>query len=230
MVGATPTLACYILPEIIRPFRKKHPGIRVIFVDEPAARLEKMVEDRQLDFYFGAKPSSKSALRCQVVAKDNYVLVAPKDHPLSKLRCNDVRELSAYPILLMRRGTIVRDEVEQFFTKHRLKIKPVEEVSNHFTLGGRVEAGCGITLLRRSAHPVIAHPGTVAIDVPDRIVVRVAARPDYNPAPAADAFLSIMIPLVRKILSDQRIDREGSGSDAMPSAPSSRPVDSGAFP
>jgi LysR family carnitine catabolism transcriptional activator len=208
-VGATPTLACYILPEIIRSFRKKHPGIRVMFSDEPAARLEKMVEDRQIDFYFGAKPPSKSALRFQVVAKDNYVLVAPKDHPLSVTGCTDVRELSAYPILLMRRGTIVRDEVEHFFAKHRLNIKPVEEVSNHFTLGGLVEAGCGITLLPRSAHPVIAHPGTVAIEIPDRTFVRVlgvATRSDYKPAPAAEAFLSIMIPLVRKILEAQRID------------------------
>lgn len=202
-VGATPTLACYILPEIIRSFRKKHPGIRIFFSDEPAARLEKMVEDRQVDFYFGAKPSSKSALRFQVVAKDNYVLVVPNDHPLSVMGCTDVRELSAYPMLLMRRGTIVRNEVEQFFAKHRLDIKPVEEVSNHFTLGGLVEAGCGITLLPRSAHPVIAHPGTVAVEIPDRAFVRVlgvATRSDYKPAPAANAFLSIMIPLVRKIL------------------------------
>lgn len=202
-VGATPTLACYILPEIIGSFRKKYPNIRVSFSDETAARLEKMVEDRQLDFYFGAKPPSKSVLRFQIVAEDKYVIVAPRLHPLSKAGCRDIRELTSYPILLMRRGTIVRDETEQFFKKHGLTINPVEEVSNHFTLGGLVEAGCGITLLPRSAHPVIAHPGTVAIDIPDKTFVRVlgvATRADYKPAPAADAFLSVMVPHVKKIL------------------------------
>lgn len=226
-VGATPTLACYILPEIIGSFRKMHPGIRITFSDEPAARLEKMVEDRQLDFYFGAKPSSKSSLRFQIVAKDNYAIVAPKDHPLAKTGCTDVRELSAYPILLMRRGTIVRDEIEQFFRKHRLEMKPVEEVSNHFTLGGLVEAGCGITLLPRSAHPVIAHPGTVAIEIPDRTFVRVlgvATRPDYKPAPAADAFLAAMIPLVRKILSGRRSERQHFENKGFPSHTSRRKV------
>src|SRR6202000_2073998 len=39
-VGATPTLACYIVPEIIGSFRRKFPGIRIIFSDEPAAQLE----------------------------------------------------------------------------------------------------------------------------------------------------------------------------------------------
>ena len=209
-VGATPTLACYILPEVIGSFRNKYPGIRVVFSDETAARLEKMVEERQLDFYFGAKPSARSTLRFQFVGEEKYVIVAPKSHPLAKAGCVDVQQLADFPILLMCRGTNVRDQIDQFLKKHELNITPVEEVSNHFTLGGLVEAGCGITLLPRSAHPVIAHPGTVAVDLPDPSFVRVlgvATRPDYKPAPAADAFLSIMIPLVRKILISRRARR-----------------------
>lgn len=202
-VGATPTLASYILPEIIGSFRKKFPGIRIIFSDEHAARLETMVEERQLDFYFGPRPSARSKLRFQVVAQDPYVIVAPKGHPLTSSGCQNVKVLAQQPFLLMRQGTIVRYEIENFFRRHRLKIVPVEEVSNHFTLGGLVEAGCGLTLLPRSAHPVIAHPGTMAVEIPDRKFVRVlgvATRPDYKPSPAAKAFLSMMVPLVVNLI------------------------------
>jgi DNA-binding transcriptional LysR family regulator len=202
-VGASPTLACYILPEIIGSFRKKHPGIRILFSDEPAARLTAMVQDRELDFYFGPRPSAGSALRFQAVAEDRYVIVAPKEHPLVNTGCRDPRELARYPMLLMRGGTNVRDEIDRFFRRHRLNIKPVEEVSNHFTLGGLVESGCGLTLLPRSAHPVIAHPGTAIIETPDPKFVRVlgvATRPDYRPSPAAKAFLASMIPLVKDLL------------------------------
>src|SRR5262249_43486565 len=135
-VGATPTLACYILPEVIGSFRKKYPGIRVVFSDETAARLEKMVEERQLDFYFGAKPSARSNLRFQLVGEENYVIVVPRAHPLAKEGCTNVRQLADYPMLLMCRGTNVRDQIDGFLKKHGLNIKPVEEVSNHFTLGG----------------------------------------------------------------------------------------------
>jgi LysR family transcriptional regulator, carnitine catabolism transcriptional activator len=214
-VGATPTLACYLLPEIIGSFRKRHPGIRVVFSDETAARLEKMVEERQLDFYFGAKPSSRSNLRFQFVAEDKYVIVVPKSHVLAKRGCRKVQQLAQYPMLLMSRGTNVRDHIDDFFKRHGLMIKPIEEVSNHFTLGGLVQAGCGITLLPRAAHPVIAHPGTVAIDIPDPSFVRVlgvATRPDYKPAPAAKAFLSVMIPLVREILLGGPARRRRSSS------------------
>lgn len=208
-VGATPTLACYILPEVIGSFRKAHPGVRVLFTDEPAARLEQMVEDRDLDFYFGPKPSRGSSLRFRVVAHDPYVVVAPKSHPLVKSGYRDVRQISRYPVLLMSRGTNVREHVDRFFKKHHLHIDPVEEVANHFTLGGLVEAGCGITLLPRSAHPVIAHPGTVTVPVPDPSFVRVlgvATRKDYKAAPAAEWFLSTMTPLVKNML--QHRDRK----------------------
>lgn len=205
-VGATPTLACYILPEVIGSFRKAHPGVRVLFTDEPAAILERMVENRDLDFYFGPKPSRQSSLRFRIVAHDPYVAVVPKSHPLVKSGYRDIRQIAKYPILLMSRGTNVREQVDRFFRKHHLHIEPVEEVANHFTLGGLVEAGCGITLLPRSAHPVIAHPGTVTVSIPDPAFVRVlgvATRKDYKPAPAAQWFMSTMTPLVKAIIQDR---------------------------
>lgn len=206
-VGATPTLACYLLPEIIGSFQKKFPGIRVHFSDETAARLEVMVEERELDFYFGPRPSAKSKLRFQVVAQDAYVLVVPRDHKFTRSGCRHVKLLAQHPLLLLRRGTNVRYEIERFFRRHRLKVVPVAEVSNHFTLGGLVEAGCGLTLLPRSAHPVIAHPGTAAIEIPDSKFVRVLGvitRTDYKASPAAKAFLSMMIPLVIDLLSRRK--------------------------
>jgi DNA-binding transcriptional LysR family regulator len=215
-VGATPTLACYIVPEIIGSFRRKFPGIRIIFSDEPAAQLEAMVESRQLDFYFGPKPSSKSALRFQFVGEDRYVIVVPKGHPLAKRGRAEIRDLDKYPLLLMCRGTYVREEIDRLLKKHHLHANPVSEVSNHFTLGGLVEAGCGITVLPRLAYPVIAHPGTVTVEVPDSDFVRalgVATRRDYKPAPAAEAFLAAMIPLVKSTLRGRGAGRNTRKSD-----------------
>lgn len=207
-VGATPTLAGQILAEIIGSFRKKHPGIRVEFIDEPAARLEQLVQDQAIDFYFGPKPSLRSGLRFQVIATDPFVAIVPKGHPLARAGCTSVRQLTEYPMLLMSKGTNVREQVDQFIQRHRLKPQLVEEVTNHFTLGGLVQAGCGITLLPRSAHPVMAHPATVAVAIPDDAFVRVlgiAMRADYHASPAANAFLTEMVPGIKKLLN--RADR-----------------------
>lgn len=144
-----------------------------------------------------------------------------KGHKLAKRGCSDPREIVKYPLLLMCRGTYVRDEIDRFFKKHRLKAECAGELSNHFTLGGLVEAGCGITVLPRLAYPVIAHPGTVAIDVPDANFVRalgVATRRDYKPSPAAEAFLASMVPLVKELLRRKRTPNLRGSSVAGPIA------------
>jgi LysR family transcriptional regulator, carnitine catabolism transcriptional activator len=200
-VGATPTLAGYMFPEIIRSYREKYPGIRVHFTDEPTTRLERMVVDRELDFYFGPKPSLSSGLAFRVVAHDEYVVVVPKSHELAKSRKIKIEKLTKYPILLMRRNTTVRKEIDDFFSKKDLHIEPTEEVSSHFTLGGLVEAGCGITLLPNSALPLAAHPGILAVRFSDAKFFRIlgiATRTDYRTAPAAKEFMKMMTPLVKK--------------------------------
>mgnify|MGYP003627579479 CR=1 FL=1 len=200
-IGATPTLAGYILPEIIKTYRDKYPGVRVQFVDEPTTRLERLVANRELDFYFGPKPSVASGLAFEFVAEDEYVVVVPKSHKLANSRSISARKLSEHSILLMRRNTMVRQEIEQFFAKHDLHIEPAEEASNHFTLGGLVEAGCGITLLPRSALPLVAHPGVSIVSISGPTFFRtlgIATLTDYRPSPAATAFMKMITPLIKK--------------------------------
>jgi len=200
-VGATPTLAGYMLPEIIRTYREKHPGIRVHFSDEPTVRLERLVTDRELDFYFGPKPSLTSGLEFRVVAEDDYVVVVPKSHKFARLRSVSTKAVAAEPMLLMRRDTMVRKEIDGFFLQQGISLDPVEEVSSHFTLGGLVEAECGITLLPRVALPLVAHPGVAVLPLSGGRFTRVlgiATRADYRPSPAATAFIQMMTPLVKR--------------------------------
>ena len=203
-VGATPTLAGHMLPEIIRSFREKYPGIRVHFSDEPTMRLERMVTDRELDFYFGPKPSPGSTLRFRVVAKDDYVVIVPKNHKLASAKSITKKQIENEKVLLMRRDTIVRKEVDAFFARQKITVKAVEEVSNHFTLGGLVQAECGISLLPRIAVPLVAHPGIAILKIANAKFSRVlgiATRADYVPSPAATAFMAMMEPLVGELIS-----------------------------
>ncbi len=204
-VGATPTLAGYMLPEIIRSFREKYPGIRVHFSDEPTVRLERMVEDRELDFYFGPKPSSGSTLEFRVVAKDEYVVIVPKNHRLATSKSITNKQIENEKLLLMRRDTMVRKEVDAFFARQKITTNAVEEVSNHFTLGGLVQAECGISLLPRTALPLIAHPGVTILTIANTSFSRIlgiATRTDYLPSPAATAFMQMMKPLVEEFISE----------------------------
>ncbi|MEZ5811707.1 MAG: LysR family transcriptional regulator [Rhizobiaceae bacterium] len=203
-VGATPTLASYMLPDIMRKFRQQFPDVRLHFTDEPTTRLEQLVADRALDFYFGPAPSRASALSFKFLANDPYQVVVPKNHELAHAARVSVAELPRYRVLLMHKNTMVRKEIDRFLARHSIFIEPEEEVTNHFTLGGLVEAGIGITLLPATALPLIAHPGVRVVDLIEADFVRrlgVATRVDYRPAPAAKAFLTMISPHVRRYCS-----------------------------
>ncbi|MBL4756911.1 MAG: LysR family transcriptional regulator [Rhizobiales bacterium] len=200
-IGVTPTLAGYMLPQILQSYQDKFPGVRVHFVDEPTLTLERMVIDRELDFYFGPKPTLNSGLSFSVVAKDEYVVVVPKNHPLSKKKKVSIDALKKENFLLMKPGTMVRREVDEFFAGRSIRIEPIEEVSNHFTLGGLVAAGRGITMLPYLALLLIGHPGIAIVRISDATLYRdlgIATRGDYRPAPAVTAFMNMMVPFVKR--------------------------------
>jgi DNA-binding transcriptional LysR family regulator len=115
--------------------------------------------------------------------------------------------LKEHKFVLMKTGTMVRKEIDEFFAARNLRIEPIEEVSNHFTLGGLVAAGCGITMLPYLALLLVGHPGVVIVRVSDATLFRnlgIATRDDYRPAPAAKAFMDMMVPLLRSECGRQR--------------------------
>lgn len=199
-VGAAPTLAVYIVPEVIRSFRLSYPKIRVRFSDDNTPRLERMVSEKLLDFYFGPQPPPGSSLLFDVIAEDEYVVVVSDDHELAGNKGVTVKALSKYPWVFMRHGTSVRREVERFLAREKVEVDVVEEVANHFTLGALVAKGFGVSLLPRTAMPLTGHPGITPLPLNGSTLLRtlgVATRPDYVPTPAAKQFMEMVFPLIR---------------------------------
>lgn len=199
-VGAAPSLAVYILPAVVHTFRTKFPAVRVTVSDENTPRLEEQVLAGELDLYLGPRPPALSTLLFEKVAEDDYVALIPCKHPLSSRSSLRVADLANQKWLLMKEGTSMRRETGRFLEHHRLKVQVVEEVANHFTLGGMVAAGCGITILPSTAIPLAALPGISVIPLADARLTRelgIAIRPDHVHGPAARALLEIAVPLVQ---------------------------------
>ena len=199
-MGAAPTLAVHILPAVVRSFRLRFPGVRVILSDENTPRLEEMVLAGELDMYIGPRPPALSPLLFDPIAEDDYLVLVPGDHPLSGYTTLKVGDLESSDWLMMKEGTSMRRETGRFLERHGLKVRVVEEVANHFTLGGMVAAGCGITILPRTAIALAALPGVSAIPLADARLTRelgIATRADHIHGPAAKALLGIAVPLVR---------------------------------
>ena len=84
-VGASPTCATYYLPPRLAEFMRHHPGIKLNVAVEPSRDLNRGVAAGTLDCAFIASTPDPGLVAFEL-ARDELVMVAHRDHPLSQRR------------------------------------------------------------------------------------------------------------------------------------------------
>ena len=84
-VGASPTCATYYLPPHLAEFTRRHPGVKLSVIVEPSAELNRQVLAGTLDCAI-LEGAPDPALVAFELTRDELVVVAHRDHPLSRLR------------------------------------------------------------------------------------------------------------------------------------------------
>ena len=93
---------------------------------------------------------------------DTFQAVCRFDHPLAKRKKINGAELSNFEMILLRRGSGIRDELDRTFESNGIQLNVVNETTQILTLLGLVEAGLGVTVLPSMLCPDPAH-GAVAV-------------------------------------------------------------------
>jgi DNA-binding transcriptional LysR family regulator len=84
-VGASPTCATYYLPGYLAAFAAAHQGIKLGVTVEPSSELNRKVVAGTLDCAV-IEGAPDPGLMCVELSRDELVLIAHRDHPLSKLQ------------------------------------------------------------------------------------------------------------------------------------------------
>jgi DNA-binding transcriptional LysR family regulator len=84
-LGASPTCATYYVPPYLAEFTSQHPGIKLGMSVEPSADLDRRVLVGTLDCAVVEAEPDPQLVAFQM-AQDELILVARRDHPLSRLR------------------------------------------------------------------------------------------------------------------------------------------------
>jgi DNA-binding transcriptional LysR family regulator len=97
-LGASPTCASYYLPSRLSAFSARYPAVKLTLAVEPSAAIGSQVVAGALDCAVieGEPPPELMAV---VIARDELVLVAHRDHPLSRLRRVTPAHLAKYRYL-----------------------------------------------------------------------------------------------------------------------------------
>lgn len=153
-IGASTTIAEYMLPALLGEFKNRYPEINLRLKVSNSEGIVTMVEHNVIDLGVVEAPVSNKNLIVEVCHDDHLVVVAAPDHELVKRGGKvSATELTQYPFVCREEGSGTREVIIQYLLDEN--INPAEmnyclELGSPEALKGAVEAGMGISVISRS--------------------------------------------------------------------------------
>jgi DNA-binding transcriptional LysR family regulator len=217
-LGALPSFAAGILPDVIVRFRARFPRVALTIKDAIASRVMDLVLSEDVDLGVVGGEPIHADLDVIYRTEDRLNVIFPAGHPLGRVKRIGVGELAAYPLILMDPATSVRATVDAALAASGHRVEAACEVTYMMTAVGMVRAGLGITILPASAHEIRAEPDLVARAIDDPRFVRsiaVVRKRRRSLPPAAENFMVALVQyLDNREAGTGRGGRRGARGDA----------------
>lgn len=181
-VGYAPSLTIQILPQALRKFQEKFPGVRVVLHDLSTEEMLSQISERKLQVALTVRPSAKllRGLNFEELARyEGCVAVAPKN-PLAKSKSVSLEQISREPLIAYTRKDYPEYHamLEKLFAPVGRKPRIIGEHDGVSSIVAAVEAGRGFALV----------PSCVASMVGPRLKL-LPLRPALPPIPVGAVWL-----------------------------------------
>ena len=146
-IGASLTIAQYILPHLLGAFQQQHPQVRLCVTTCNTEQVLEALVAHQVSVGFIEGPSMRRDVRTEVFLEDEIVLMVPPAHEWSERGFIDPEELMQERLLMRERGSGTRRVVEMALQKRGVKVKHLHlgiEFDSTEGITTAVEAGLGI--------------------------------------------------------------------------------------
>lgn len=195
VVGAPPLLAAALLPPVISAFAQSSPGVTVTLVDRSVSAIYELLREGEINLAVGTFRRDDDGITRIPLISYLFALLCRADHPLAANMRPRWSDLAGVPLIALRHGNGIREQVESGYTAAGLDAEPAFELDQLTTIVSMVEAGFGITVLPLYALTVLPKQSLVArplIDPPVTREIDVAHRDDRSPSPAAADFVRLL--------------------------------------
>ncbi|MCQ4618029.1 LysR family transcriptional regulator [Corynebacterium sp. CCUG 59401] len=154
-IGIIPTIAPYLLPELLRIIHERFPELNPKIVEETTPTLLDQLRDGHLDVALIAFPSNVAGLSEIPLYTENFAVAVKDDHPLAGKHDLELSVLDDLDLLLLDDGHCLRDQIMDLCRLAKISLTEVTEsvtrASSLTTIIQLVAAGFGSTLLPVSA-------------------------------------------------------------------------------
>lgn len=149
-LGASTTIAEYMLPALLRGFTMEFPDINLKLKVSNTEGIVSMVENSMIDLGVVEGPVANKNLLVEVCRVDQLVVVVPPDHPIAEMSSITMDQVMDYPFICREEGSGTRDVIMDHMSQmglDRNSLNVFLELGSPESIKGAVEAGMGISIL-----------------------------------------------------------------------------------
>jgi len=151
-LGASTTIAEYMLPLLIGEFKNKFPEVMINLRESNTEDIVSMVENNDIDLGIVEGSVNNKNLVVEECKMDHLVVIMPNDHMLASEKRLRVEDFVSYPFISREHGSGTQEVITNYVEKHGNgeDLNICFELSSPEAIKGAVEAGMGLSIVSRA--------------------------------------------------------------------------------
>jgi DNA-binding transcriptional LysR family regulator len=151
-LGASTTIAEYMLPLLIGEFKNKFPEVMINLRESNTEEIVSMVENNDIDLGIVEGSVNNKNLIVEECKMDHLVVIMPNDHMLASEKRLRVEDFVSYPFISRELGSGTQEVITNYVEKHGNgeDLNICFELSSPEAIKGAVEAGMGLSIVSRA--------------------------------------------------------------------------------
>jgi DNA-binding transcriptional LysR family regulator len=163
-LGASTTVAQYVLPRILGAFLRQYPHVHLSVVSGNTERIAEAVAEERVALGIIEGPAMRRDVKTERMVQDEMVLIVAPGHAWARTRTIVPADLAKAPMLMRERGSGSRRVVERSLKKAGIPLRSlrvVMELDSTEAIISGVEAELGVGFVSRCAIGKVLRLGTV---------------------------------------------------------------------
>jgi DNA-binding transcriptional LysR family regulator len=153
-LGASTTIAQYVLPRLLGEFCREHPRVRPTMISGNTEQVVDALEKQRIVLGFIEGPVRRRDVKTEPFLRDELILIVPAAHEWAERATIASAEIGTIPLLMRERGSGTRLVIESALDRSGIKksaLHIVMELDSTEAIKSAVEAGLGVGFVSRWA-------------------------------------------------------------------------------
>ena len=192
-IGASDTVALYLLPELVKRFVRRFPETRLTLLSRSSAEVSTRVIEGALDLGIVTLPQPHPDLETRELPPLSLVLAVPAKHPLAKRKRIGLGALAGESFLMLDEATRTGAQIKTFFHAASFAPQTVIDSGSFEVIKRYVAEGIGVAILPEAVlRPADRRIAAVAIPgLPATAIGIVTRRGAYRSHAAGELIASL---------------------------------------